>query len=40
MVLFSQYLEKVWIPVPRFSRKAGPRYSKFKLFALFPVGSY
>ena len=35
MILFSQYLEKVWIPVPKFTGDL--RYSKFKVFALFPV---
>ena len=35
MVLFSQYLEKAWIPIPKFSKNA--KYSKFKVFALFPV---
>merc|ERR1711892_215335 len=33
MVLFSQYLEKVWVPVPN-CRKG---YNKFKVFNLFPV---
>ena len=33
MVLFSQYLEKAWIPVPNCSKGI----NKFKIFNLFPV---
>ena len=33
MILFSQYLEKAWIPIP--NMKKG--FNKFKIFNLFPV---
>jgi len=33
MILFSQYLEKAWIPIPNCSKG----FSKFKIFNLFPV---
>lgn len=35
MILFSQYLEKAWIPVPTCSK--GKSFKKFKIFTLFPV---
>jgi len=35
MILFSQYLERAWIPVPSCSK--GKKYKKFKIFTLFPV---
>ena len=35
MVLFSQYLNKAWIPIPTFSK--GQKFIRFKVFALFPV---
>ena len=35
MVLFSQYLDKAWIPIPSFSK--GKRMIRFRVFALFPV---
>jgi len=40
MVIFSQYLEKAWIPIPVCSKsKEGKkkRLRKFKIFSLFPV---
>ena len=37
MILFSQYLEKVWIPIPTPTLAKKLRYSRFKVFALFPV---
>ena len=36
MILFSQYLEKVWVPVPKCG-KGKQGYAKFKIFNLFPV---
>lgn len=33
MVLFSQYLEKAWIPIPNCNKG----FNKFKIFNLFPV---
>ena len=33
MLLFSQYLDKAWIPIPTFSRGL----IRFRVFALFPV---
>ena len=33
MVLFSQYLDKAWIPIPTFSKGL----IRFRVFALFPV---
>ena len=35
MILFSQYLEKAWIPVPSCTK--GKSYSRFQIFTLFPV---
>merc|ERR1719495_153937 len=36
MILFSQYLEKAWVPVPKCGKgKRG--FAKFKIFNLFPV---
>ena len=35
MVLFSQYLDKAWIPIPTFTK--GRRLIRFRVFALFPV---
>merc|ERR1712198_16602 len=40
MVLFSQYLEKAWIPIPVCSKATEgnkQRIRKFKIFSLFPV---
>lgn len=33
MILFSQYLENAWIPIPRM----GKGFTKFRVFAMFPV---
>ena len=33
MILFSQYLDKAWIPIPTFSKGL----IRFRVFALFPV---
>merc|ERR1719495_6428 len=36
MILFSQYLEKAWVPVPKCG-KGKQGFAKFKIFNLFPV---